>query len=293
MRKRIIYILIVCLSALFLWSCGDDEPIEPHWNENGGITPGGAPEQAPEAAQEIGTENPEHYNYGNNYGYDSYGRDNNYGEEEPAEYAGEGQITHVGLFVIETPAGEDPLYIDDGIIVLPGGGVITAKEDILFTLDSGAILEIDENVPFMLFVNAPFRLPAGETEAIITSSPEGFIITLDGYAEESEPRRPAPWTISFDRDRNAVFEFASGVRFVSLGSVFPVFRDEQNGVILFMKCIIEMPDGSIIDAPLNTLARIADSILEIQIGLGDGIQTHPDGTVTVLPSGTLLKPSFD
>jgi hypothetical protein len=176
-------------------------------------------------------------------------------------------------------------------MILPGGAVITGDGVVLFVIENGAVIKRDPAVGYRLYVEASFRLPFEGADVLIEPL-SGFTLTLGGHEEEGPLSRPAPWNVSFDNNRNAIFRFSlNDIRFIAIDSVFPVFRDEHNGVILFKKSIIEFPDGTRIEAPLNTTARITDNEhFEITIGIHDARQTNPDGTVTILPGGTVLRP---
>ena len=270
--KKIVFMLFA--GAMLLGACSDDAPA--------GISPeirGGSVLTAGVAA------------VGESGAADENGEEPDIGDEleEDAEIK---ELTYIGYFIIETPAGERPVMNDDGTLTLPGGGVITTTEnDSRVGLESGAVLEYDESArPYRLAVDAQFKLLGGE-HSIRIETPGGFVITIDELAElyhvPARQRRIPPWVASMNEADNPVFEIGA-VTFTALDSVFPMFRDEYNGVILFKQSRIELGDGTVIDAPLNTRAQIDGGELSIIIGAGDAVVTSPDGAVRRLPEGTVL-----
>ena len=209
------------------------------------------------------------------------------------ENADEDLLTHLGYFIIETPAGEGPVHNDDGTLTLPAGGFVTTTEDdSRYELDSGAVLDYDGvNSPYKINIKSAFKLPGSDMKI---EAADGFAVVLEEleemYKNAGRGHRESPWEISFDSDGHAIFKFnVSDIKFVSLDSVFPMYKDAQNGVILFKKCRIELADGTIIDAPLNTKAQIDEGEFKIIIGEGDAVQTSPDGTVSAVEQGTVLS----
>ena len=282
MKNKKIICILLCVILIFLYACSD-EPED---------------EQLPESDIAGGYTGiiDEEINTGINIEEDEDIAD----EAEPEEF----NINELalGYFVIETPDGEEPVHNDDGTMTLPGGGIISSAEnDSKFELGNGAVLNFDGHSPYRIYIDSPFKL-LGNNMDIVIESPDGFSITIDGLEEQlresaggagREPRI-APWDIIFDGERNAVFEFkVNGIKFISLDSVFPMYKDEHNGVILFKKCRIELADGTVIDAPLNTKAQIDTGEFKIIIGEGSATVTRPDGTAGMIPGGTVFDGGFE
>ena len=283
--KKIVFVLVLFAGAMFLGACSDDAPagISPEIR-GGTVLTAGVAAAGERADEEAGA--------GENGAADENGEEPGIIGEDGEEPAERKDLTHIGYFIIETPVGERPVMNDDGTMTLPGGGVITTTEnDSRVELESGAVLEYDEAArPYRLTVDAQFKLLGGE-HSIRIETPGGFVITIDELAElyyvPGRQRRMPPWVASMNEADNPVFEIGA-VTFTSLDSVFPMFRDEYNGLILFKQSRIELSDGTVVDAPLNTRAQIDGGELSIIIGAGDAVVTGPDGAVRTIPAGTVL-----
>ncbi|MCL2099518.1 MAG: hypothetical protein FWH24_03660 [Oscillospiraceae bacterium] len=287
-----IYILLLCAAAVFslsLYACESekepdpedfellltadeipDETTEPEITEDEYIY--AEPEEEPEAAAEEAPDNTDEIVI------------LDLSDIHPEQY-----------FIIDTPGGEEFILYETGITTLPEGGFVTLTENgFQFEVDRGGTIEYDAaNAPHVLYITNSFRLLSPDGRDIIIESPERIAVIIDGLEPDSR-LRDSPWRISFDRDRNAVFGFdSSEIKFISLASVFPMYKDTQNGTVLFQNCLIELPDGTIIEAPRNTRAVVEDGRFEVILGTGSAVVKNPDGTTRAIPGGTVLDGNFE
>lgn len=291
---------MLCIAVIFLYACSSETP-----PENEVVTDDAEEMTAENNGEEILEEtDTESGTSGSNESENSELEDISHSELEQESDAVStpisGDITKIGYFTIETPKGEVPILNDDSTMTLPGGGTIITDNGTQFTVESGGVLYCDElNSPFKLSIHDSVRIASGDSDVII-ESPNGVTISIDGMmieeestVEEERVSRNSPWLIYFDENQNAIFEFAAnGVKCTSLDSVFPTYKNADNGTILFKKCTIELTDGTIIDAPLNTIAKINEGVFTIIIGMGEANMIKPDGTISAIPEGTVIDSNF-
>lgn len=254
-NKKIIYVLILCMTALLLFSCQEQSP---QTSSNGDNLNGNA----------------------------SFNDD----EDTVVTQIGELMITTLkGQEPFQNEDGtitlpDGGIYTDNrdykititGMTIIRSDGSFSKDIDSGFNTDTVAIMEGTDGSVFNINKDGgvSYYFPEKEDESPITDRP--------------------PIEIDDERlTEYRLFEFADGTK-ITMTPGSPVTdtrnqRENKYTLILTFPSIIELTNGATVGAPADTIVVLISDILDnITIGDGEAIITQADGTTSTVPAGTIL-----
>ena len=213
--------------------------------------------------------------------------------------------TQIGDIIIITLKGQEPIQNEDGTITLPGGGRYTTIRDIytIYTVSSGSIINSNGSMNFTdtLNVNSTITVeyPDGRIEVMNRYGIVNGDIINDGEQQNQETDVLPKYIISDETaDKfEIIYTFNDGTEMITDDYIKFMYYAENESTSAGYSFIVssniftvKLPNGVVIDVPINTKIEIDQNGKLIIIIIGDSNATikQADETVITVPENTVL-----